>query len=68
MIMSQLSTLYYFGFFIVIMPLLGLIDAAAPAEFDHRSGAGQVGVECDGSPCRGDRRAGNQRLRLQGIS
>ncbi len=25
-IMSQLSTLYYFGFFIVIMPLLGLIE------------------------------------------
>ena len=25
-IMSQLATLYYFGFFIVIMPLLGLIE------------------------------------------
>jgi ubiquinol-cytochrome c reductase cytochrome b subunit len=24
--MSQISTLYYFGFFIVIMPVLGLIE------------------------------------------
>jgi ubiquinol-cytochrome c reductase cytochrome b subunit len=25
-VMSQLGTLYYFGFFLVIMPLLGLIE------------------------------------------
>ena len=26
MVMSQLGTLYYFGFFLVIMPVLGLIE------------------------------------------
>ena len=39
-LMAQLATLYYFVFFLVIMPLLGLIETPqAAAEFDHRSRA-----------------------------
>ena len=39
--------LYYFAFFLIIMPVLGphRKDAAAPAQFDHRGGAREDGAK-----------------------
>ena len=38
--MMQIATIYYFAFFLVVMPLLGLIETPRKtAEFDHRGRA-----------------------------
>ena len=61
--MAQMATLYYFGFFLVIMPLLGLIETPRrTAEFDHRGGAGEEQGRRGRTAGRRHRLAGNQGL------
>ena len=57
-IMAQGATFYYFVFFLVIMPLLGIVETPRKtAELDHGVGAAEAQGE------RGGRGAGERRRR-----